>query len=190
MKLHLFMLPPCGQILTAGGKNHCHIIIHCASFVLICFPQNYQGNLPACFPSSSFSTAANTCVMECDRLSWHRWSYFYDLKLFRQMIVLPPTSAMPRSFLVKRGGIHFLRTAERSPSPGCDPLTFGDLRKQTGSSDTSLEDSATETPDTNLLPITLLQQDIPAATHTNGNVHSRVFNNESYIVCRSRKYSF
>lgn len=109
--------------------------------------------------------------------------------LFQQMIVLPPSSAMPRSFLVKRGGIHFLRTAERSPSPGRNPFTFTDLKKQTGSSDTSLEYAETETRDTNLLPLTLLQQqDIQAATHTNGNVHSRVFSDESYIGCRSRKY--
>lgn len=107
--------------------------------------------------------------------------------LFQQMIVLPPSSAMPRSFLVKRGGIHYLRTAERSPSPGRNPFTLSDLRKQTGSSDASLVYSATETPDTNLLPITLLQQDIQAATHSNGNVHSRVFSDESYTGCRSCK---
>lgn len=108
--------------------------------------------------------------------------------LFPQMIVLPSSSAMPRSFLVKRGGIHFLRTAERSPSPGRNPFTLSNHREQQGSSDTSLEYCVAESPETNLLPITLLQQDIQEATHTNGNVHSREFNNESCTGCRSSKY--
>lgn len=100
--------------------------------------------------------------------------------LFPQMIVLPPSAAMPRSFLVKRGGIHFLRTTERSPSPGQNPFTCSDLGQQTVSSDAPLESSTTGTPDTNTLPVALLQQDIQAANHTNGIVHSRVFNPESY----------
>lgn len=105
--------------------------------------------------------------------------YFLLPVLFRQMIVLPPSSAMPRSFLVKRGGIHFLRTTERSPSPGQNPFTCSDLGQPTVSSDASLECSTAQTPDTNTLPISFLQQDIQAATQTNGNLHSRLFNPDS-----------
>ncbi|XP_074486630.1 uncharacterized protein LOC141764871 [Sebastes fasciatus] len=49
---------------------------------------------------------------------------------------------MPRSFLVKQGGLHY-------------------LGKKTGSWDTYLEYSTTETP---VVPVALLQQDLPAAS--------------------------
>lgn len=96
------------------------------------------------------------------------------------MIGLPPSSAMPRSFLVKRGGIHFLRTQERSPSPGQSPVTYSELAKQTVSLDTSLEYSTTETPDASSVPVVLLQQGIQAANHPDGNVHLGAFSPKCY----------
>ncbi|XP_063739290.1 zinc finger protein Gfi-1-like isoform X2 [Eleginops maclovinus] len=55
---------------------------------------------------------------------------------------------MPRSFLVKRAGLHY-------------------LVKKTGAWDTSLEFSTPENPDGNTVPTTLLQQ--PADSHSNGS---------------------
>ncbi|KAM9363664.1 uncharacterized protein ABDE67_018689 [Symphorus nematophorus] len=91
---------------------------------------------------------------------------------------------MPRSFLVKRGGLHHLRPAARSPSPGLTPVTFSQLGKQTGSWDTSLESSTAGTPDINTVPFTLLQQNLQAANHSDGNGHIQSFSPKSYD-CRS-----
>lgn len=96
------------------------------------------------------------------------------------MIGLPPSSEMPRSFLVKRGGIHLLRTQERSPSPGQTPVTYSELGTQTVSLDTSLEYSTIETPDTSTVPVVLLQQGVQAANHPDGNMHLRAFSPKSY----------
>lgn len=77
--------------------------------------------------------------------------------------------AMPRSFLVKRGGLHHLRQATRIPSPGPTPATFGQLGQQTVSWETSLEDSRAEKTDTKTVPIVLLQRDIQTVKHSGGN---------------------
>lgn len=91
---------------------------------------------------------------------------------------------MPRSFLVKRGGFHHLRAAARNPSPGSTPVTFSQLGKETGSWDASLVYSTAETEDINAAPITLLQQDLQAANHSNGSGHLQPFSSISYN-CRS-----
>ncbi|XP_070683709.1 zinc finger protein Gfi-1-like [Pempheris klunzingeri] len=87
---------------------------------------------------------------------------------------------MPRSFLVKRGGFHHLRPATRSPSPGSTPVTFSQLGKRTGSWDTSLEYSTADTSDNNTVPITLFQQDLPAASHSDGKGHVQPLSAKSY----------
>ncbi|XP_075946391.1 uncharacterized protein LOC142948317 [Anarhichas minor] len=71
---------------------------------------------------------------------------------------------MPRSFLVKRGGLHH-------------------LGKKTGPRYTSLEYS-TERPDNNAVPITLLEQDPPAASQSDGREHIQPFSLK-YYDCRS-----
>ncbi|KAM8771546.1 uncharacterized protein AB9X84_014388 [Acanthopagrus schlegelii] len=76
---------------------------------------------------------------------------------------------MPRSFLVKRGGLHHHRPIARSPDPGLTLVTFSQLGEQTGSWDASLEYSAVKTPDINAVSIALLQQDLQAAKHSDGN---------------------
>ncbi|XP_071361855.1 zinc finger protein Gfi-1b-like [Trachinotus anak] len=53
---------------------------------------------------------------------------------------------MPRSFLVKRGGLHHPRAAAGSPSPGSTPVTFSQLKQKMGSWDPSLEYSTAEAP--------------------------------------------
>lgn len=50
---------------------------------------------------------------------------------------LLPSREMPRSFLVKRRGLHHLRHAEGSPSPGTTTVTFNRLEKKKRSWDTS-----------------------------------------------------
>lgn len=89
---------------------------------------------------------------------------------------------MPRSFLVKRGGLHHLRPAPRSPSPGLTPVTFSQLEKKTGSWDTSLEYFTTDKK-LNNVPVTLLQQEIHA-----GSGHFQPFIPKSYD-CRSAEPS-
>ncbi|XP_038569735.1 zinc finger protein Gfi-1b-like [Micropterus salmoides] len=91
---------------------------------------------------------------------------------------------MPRSFLVKRGGLHHLRPAARSPSPGSTPVTFSQLGKKVGSWDTSLKYSTAETPDSSGVPMALLQQDLQDANQSNGSGHLEPFSPKSY-VCRS-----
>ncbi|XP_029906604.1 zinc finger protein Gfi-1b-like [Myripristis murdjan] len=59
---------------------------------------------------------------------------------------------MPRSFLVKRGGLHHLRPTASSPCPGTTPVTFRQLEKEgvlkeQGSWDTPLEYSSTNRQD-------------------------------------------
>ncbi|TMS23441.1 Zinc finger protein Gfi-1 [Larimichthys crocea] len=93
---------------------------------------------------------------------------------------------MPRSFLVKRGGLHHLRPAARSPSPRSTPVTFEQLGNQKRPWDTSLEYSTAETPDINTVPITLLQQDLQAAKHSNESGHLQPFSPKSYD-CRAVK---
>ncbi|XP_041822319.1 zinc finger protein Gfi-1b-like [Chelmon rostratus] len=87
---------------------------------------------------------------------------------------------MPRSFLVKRGGLHHLRSAVRSSGPGSTMVTFSQLGKKTGPWDTSLEYSSTEAADINAVPITLLQQDLQAANPSDGSGHLQPFSPNSY----------
>ncbi|XP_042340714.1 zinc finger protein Gfi-1-like [Plectropomus leopardus] len=70
---------------------------------------------------------------------------------------------MPRSFLVKRGGLHH-------------------LGKKAGSWDTSLAYSTTETPDNNTVTAELLQKDLPAAKNSSEDLQP--VNPKSYD-CRS-----
>ncbi|XP_070772771.1 zinc finger protein Gfi-1b-like [Enoplosus armatus] len=87
---------------------------------------------------------------------------------------------MPRSFLVKRGGLHHLRPAARNPSPGSTPITFSQLGQKTGSWDTPLKCSTAETPDNNAVPVTLLQQDLQAANHSDESGRLQAFSPRVY----------
>ncbi|XP_023119467.2 zinc finger protein Gfi-1b-like [Amphiprion ocellaris] len=91
---------------------------------------------------------------------------------------------MPRSFLVKRGGLHHLRPAARSSSPRSTPSMFSQLDKNAASWGSSLENSAEKTTDNKAVSIVLLQQDLPAANSSHGNVHIQPFSPKSYD-CRS-----
>ncbi|XP_070831315.1 zinc finger protein Gfi-1b-like [Chaetodon trifascialis] len=91
---------------------------------------------------------------------------------------------MPRSFLVKRGGLNHLRSTVRSSGPGSTLVTFSQQRKKTGSWDTSLEYSSAESRDFNAVPIALLQQDLQAANLSDGGGHLQPFSPKSYD-CRS-----
>nr|XP_020511893.1 zinc finger protein Gfi-1b-like isoform X2 [Labrus bergylta] len=95
---------------------------------------------------------------------------------------------MPRSFLVKRGGLHHLRHTVRSRSPGSTSGTFKLIEKKTGSWYASLWDSTDETPD-NIIkePITLSQQDPQAAKHLNGIRIHQLLSPKSYD-CRSAEF--
>ncbi|KAM7394050.1 hypothetical protein PAMP_020875 [Pampus punctatissimus] len=72
---------------------------------------------------------------------------------------------MPRSFLVKRGGLHH-------------------LEQKMGSWDAALGFSTAETPDINAVSMTSLQLYPPATKHSDGNEHLQPFSPKSY-VCRS-----
>lgn len=91
---------------------------------------------------------------------------------------------MPRSFLVKRGGLHHLRPAARSPSPGSTLVKFSQLEQKTGSWDTSLEYSTTDNPLNEAVPIALLQQDLQAAINSDDSGHLQPFSPRIYN-CRS-----
>lgn len=67
---------------------------------------------------------------------------------------------MPRSFLVKRGGLHHLRHVARSPSPGATAVMFSELEKRAGAWDTSLEYTKPKTNGDNAIATVLLQQDL------------------------------
>ncbi|XP_026159575.1 zinc finger protein Gfi-1b-like [Mastacembelus armatus] len=87
---------------------------------------------------------------------------------------------MPRSFLVKRGGLHHLRTAARSPSPGSNLVPFSQLEKKMGSWDTSLEYCTAETPDNKPVSVTLLNQDLPPSNYSSGSGNHQPQNPKSY----------
>lgn len=78
---------------------------------------------------------------------------------------------MPRSFLVKRGGLHHPRPAAGSPGPGSSPVTFNQLQKPFGSLNTSLKYSAAGTPDDN-------------TSHSHGSGHLQPLSPRSYD-CRT-----
>lgn len=89
--------------------------------------------------------------------------------LFTSRVSLPPPWMMPRSFLVKRGGLHHPRPTAGSPSPGSTPVTLSQLKNKMGPWDTTLECSTAEAPCINTVSITLLQQDRPATSPSNGS---------------------
>ncbi|KAM9857090.1 uncharacterized protein ACBR49_000766 [Aulostomus maculatus] len=91
---------------------------------------------------------------------------------------------MPRSFLVKRGGLHHFRLTENSPNPGTTAVTFNKLNKKKGSSDKSLENSTAETQNTDTVDNASLQQDLPAAKPADRNEHLQLSTPESHN-CRS-----
>lgn len=90
---------------------------------------------------------------------------------------------MPRSFLVKRGGLHHLRPAARSPSPGLTPVTFSQLGKKTEPCDRSLEYFPADKQLNNTVSVALLQQDSHTTNHSDGTGH-QPFISKSYD-CRS-----
>lgn len=87
---------------------------------------------------------------------------------------------MPRSFLVKRGGLHHIRPQTRSPSPGSTAVIFSHLEKKAGSLDTSLEYSPTEALDNKPVSVTILQQDLPSSTLCNGSGSIKTPSPKSY----------
>ncbi|XP_008289806.1 zinc finger protein Gfi-1-like [Stegastes partitus] len=91
---------------------------------------------------------------------------------------------MPRSFLVKRGGLHHLRPPPRSPSPGSTTSMFSQLDDNTGSWGSSLENTAEQTTDDKAVSVVLLQQDLTAANRSHGNMLFQPFSPVSYD-CRS-----
>lgn len=84
---------------------------------------------------------------------------------------------MPRSFLVKRGGLHHLRHVERSPSPGATAVMFSELEKRAGAWDASLEYTKPKTNGDNAIAAVLLQQDLKFCNE-NGSRHP--FSPQSY----------
>ncbi|XP_069553307.1 zinc finger protein Gfi-1b-like [Brachyistius frenatus] len=85
---------------------------------------------------------------------------------------------MPRSFLVKRGGLLHLRPAAGNPSPASTPVAFSQLGKEKGTWGSSLGDSTAETLDSNTVSIPFLRQDLPAAP--NGSGYPRPCSPRSY----------
>uniref|UniRef100_UPI0037E85BDF zinc finger protein Gfi-1b-like n=1 Tax=Semicossyphus pulcher TaxID=241346 RepID=UPI0037E85BDF len=97
---------------------------------------------------------------------------------------------MPRSFLVKRGGLHHLRPTARKPSPGSTPVTFSHFEKKTGSWYTSLWDPTGETPDyKNKEPVILLQQDLLASNPPDESGKRQPFRPKSYDCRSAEPYS-
>ncbi|XP_041642230.1 zinc finger protein Gfi-1b-like [Cheilinus undulatus] len=92
---------------------------------------------------------------------------------------------MPRSFLVKRGGLHHLRHPARSPSPGSTPVTFSQIEVKKGFWYTSLWDSTAEIKyHIDKEPIALMQQDLQAAKHINRSEIPQALSPKSYD-CKS-----
>ncbi|XP_032418900.1 zinc finger protein Gfi-1b-like [Xiphophorus hellerii] len=86
---------------------------------------------------------------------------------------------MPRSFLVKRGGLHHLRVAVRSPSPGSTPVVFGKLEKNVESWDASLGCSAAKEPDEKQASILTSQADIYVSSCADANMQLQQFSPKS-----------
>ncbi|XP_030582873.1 zinc finger protein Gfi-1b-like [Archocentrus centrarchus] len=84
---------------------------------------------------------------------------------------------MPRSFLVKRGGLHHLRPVARSSSPRATAVMFSELEKRTEAWDTSLEYTTAKTTGDNAVTTLLLQQDY-SFSNENGSLHP--FSPQSY----------
>ncbi|XP_022620702.1 zinc finger protein Gfi-1b-like [Seriola dumerili] len=96
---------------------------------------------------------------------------------------------MPRSFLVKRGGLHHPRPAAGSPSPGSTPVTFSQLKRKMGSWNTSLDYSTAEAPYINTVSITLLQQDLPAASPSDWSGNLQPLSPKSYDCRPAQPFS-
>lgn len=78
---------------------------------------------------------------------------------------------MPRSFLVKRGGLHHLRPTARSPEPGLTPAAFKHEGKKTSFLDASLGYARAETQH-NAEDITISPQELQTASHPEENCRS------------------
>lgn len=88
---------------------------------------------------------------------------------------------MPRSFLVKRRGLHHLRHAARSPSLRSTQGTFGHFREKTGSWHTSLWDTTAEAQhQVNKDASALTQQDLQEVKHNNGSEVSQPLSPKFY----------
>ncbi|CAN9510546.1 unnamed protein product [Ophioblennius macclurei] len=79
---------------------------------------------------------------------------------------------MPRSFLVKRGGLSHLRPAVQSPSPGATPVIISPVEKNPGSLVETLGYSTGDTADNFATPMTLLQLDRPLPSYSEGSYKS------------------
>ncbi|MEQ2252170.1 hypothetical protein ILYODFUR_018958 [Ilyodon furcidens] len=87
---------------------------------------------------------------------------------------------MPRSFLVKRGGLHHLRPIVRSPSPGSTPVFFTKLEENVESWDVSLGYSTAKQQDKKPASILTSQDDVYTASRTDASVHLQLFNPKSH----------
>uniref|UniRef100_A0A672FM22 Zinc finger protein Gfi-1b-like n=2 Tax=Salarias fasciatus TaxID=181472 RepID=A0A672FM22_SALFA len=79
---------------------------------------------------------------------------------------------MPRSFLVKRGGLSHLRAAAQSPSPGSTPILISPAEKPPGSLDKTLGYSTADAAENISTPMILLQLDLPLSGCTDGSCRS------------------
>ncbi|KAF7654563.1 hypothetical protein LDENG_00067960 [Lucifuga dentata] len=92
---------------------------------------------------------------------------------------------MPRSFLVKRGGLHHLRPHARSPHPGTVLVTFSQLQKKEGSWEASLGYSRAKTlGSNNTASITSSQHYLSASLRCDANMLLQPFN-PRYYDCRA-----
>ncbi|KAG7242373.1 hypothetical protein INR49_023502 [Caranx melampygus] len=96
---------------------------------------------------------------------------------------------MPRSFLVKRGGLHHPRPTAGGPSPGSTPVTLSQLKNTMGPWDTSLECSTAEAPYINSVSITLFQQDPPATSPSNGSGNLQPLSPRSYDYRHAKPFT-
>ncbi|KAM4594310.1 uncharacterized protein V3H82_000027 [Fundulus diaphanus] len=86
---------------------------------------------------------------------------------------------MPRSFLVKREGLHHLRPAARSPSPGSTPIAFSRQEENAESWDVSLGHSAAKQPDKKQGSGLTSQVDPYAASRTDASLDLQLLNPKS-----------
>ncbi|XP_037830514.1 zinc finger protein Gfi-1b [Kryptolebias marmoratus] len=82
---------------------------------------------------------------------------------------------MPRSFLVKRGGLHHLRPSARSPSPRSTPVEFIQLEQKMESWGGSLQYSTAERPDIKPASVVLSQPEPSATSSFDATGHLQCF---------------
>ncbi|KAG7485238.1 zinc finger protein Gfi-1b-like [Solea senegalensis] len=78
---------------------------------------------------------------------------------------------MPRSFLVKRGGLHHPRPAAGSPRPGLTPVTSRQLKKESDPLDSPVEYTTAETSHNPVVSVTSLQPNLPATSPSHASGH-------------------